>query len=62
MYGNRHGEQGGVPERRERFYQAGHGWYFTIRKGLDQGPYESEIEARLALREFIQSQLLVECG
>ena len=62
MYGNRHGEQGGVPERRERFYQVGHDWYFTIRKGLDQGPYESEIEARLALREFIQSQLLVECG
>ena len=57
---NRHGEQGVVRLRNERLFQDGGGWYFAIRRGVDQGPYTSEMEARLALREFIEEQLQFE--
>lgn len=57
---NRHGEVGAVPLRNERFYLHRKDWYFSIRRGVDQGPFASEIEARGALREFIEEQLLFE--
>lgn len=60
MIVNRHGEQGYVQQRRERLFQDGGDWYFAIRRGVDQGPYASETEARLALREFIEEQLQFE--
>lgn len=54
---NRHGEVCTVPFRNERFYTHKGDWYFSIRRGVDQGPFVSEIEARGALREFIEEQL-----
>ncbi|MDH5181980.1 MAG: DUF6316 family protein [Gammaproteobacteria bacterium] len=54
---NRHGEVGAVPFRNERFYTHRGEWFFSVRRGVDQGPYASEIEARGALREFIEAQL-----
>ena len=57
---NRYGEQGRVQQRSERLYQDGGDWFFAIRRGVDQGPYTTELEARLALREFIEEQLRFE--
>jgi len=57
---NRHGEQGWVQERGDRLFQEDGDWYFAIRRGIDQGPFISEMEARLALREFIEEQLQFE--
>lgn len=57
---NRYGEQGNVQLRSERLFQEGSDWFFAIRRGVDQGPYTSEMEARLALREFIEEQLQFE--
>ncbi|MDH5409048.1 MAG: DUF6316 family protein [Gammaproteobacteria bacterium] len=54
---NRHGESKEVPIRNERFYLHREDWYFTIRRGVDQGPFASEHEAREALRNFIEEQL-----
>ncbi len=56
----RHGEQGTVQQRSERLFQDGGDWFFAIRRGVDQGPYTNEMEARLALREFIEEQLQFE--
>lgn len=57
---NRYGEQGRVQQRSERLYRDGGDWFFAIRRGVDQGPYTTELEARLALREFIEEQLRFE--
>ena len=57
---NRHSEQGQVLQRSERLFQDGGDWFFAIRRGVDQGPYANEMEARLALREFIEEQLQFE--
>ncbi|MDH5445449.1 MAG: DUF6316 family protein [Gammaproteobacteria bacterium] len=57
---NRYGEQGWVQQRSERLFKDGGGWFFAIRRGVDQGPYDSEMEARMALREFIEEQLQFE--
>lgn len=54
---NRHGEVGAVPLRNERIYIYNGDWYFSIRRGVDQGPFANETEARGALREFIEEQL-----
>lgn len=56
----RYGEQGYVQHRSERLFQDGGDWFFAIRRGVDQGPYTSEMEARMALREFIEEQLQFE--
>jgi len=60
MVVNRQGEQGWVQQRSERLFQDGDDWYFAIRHGVEQGPYTNEMEARLALREFIEEQLQFE--
>lgn len=57
---NRHGEQGFVQERSERLFRDEGDWFFASRRGVDQGPYTNEMEARLALREFIEEQLQFE--
>lgn len=56
----RQGEQGPVRQRSERLYRDGGDWFFAIRRGVDQGPYTNEMEARLALRGFIEEQLQFE--
>ena len=56
----RHGEQGWVLQRSDRLFQEGGDWFFAVRRGVDQGPYTNEMEARLALREFIEEQLQFE--
>lgn len=56
----RHSEQGQTLLRSERLFRDGGDWYFAIRRGVDQGPYTSEMDARLALREFIEEQLRLE--
>ena len=35
-------------------------WYFSIRRGYDQGPYDTEDEAHQALASFIQEQISFE--
>ena len=60
MYVKRHGEQGIVQQRNERLFRDNGDWFFAIRRGVDQGPFTSEMEARLALREFIEEQLQFE--
>ena len=57
MKPRRYGETGTAPARRARVYRIGEEWYFAIRRGIDQGPYESERQARQALVKFIQEQL-----
>ena len=57
---NRYGENRIFQQRKNRLYQDGGDWFFAIRRGVDQGPYTSEMEARLALREFIEEQLQFE--
>lgn len=60
MKTNRFGEDGQVPYRTERVYNVGSEWFFSVRKGADHGPFESEEEAKAALVEYIGDQLLIE--
>ncbi|MDH5409047.1 MAG: DUF6316 family protein [Gammaproteobacteria bacterium] len=60
MKTNRFGEEGSVPFRTERIYKVGNEWYFSIRKGTDQGPFETEEQAKAAMVEFVGEQLLLE--
>lgn len=57
---NRKGESGRVPFRSGRFYSVGNEWFFAVRRGIDQGPYESREKAREALVDFINDQLAFE--
>ena len=54
---NRFSENGPVPVRSERFYINNNEWYFSVRIGFDQGPYESFEEARHALALYIKESL-----
>ena len=54
---NRFSENGPIPERSERFYLNNNEWYFSVRVGLDQGPYETFAEARQALALYIKESL-----
>jgi len=60
MKSNRFGEDGPVPYRTERIYNVGGEWFFSVRKGGDQGPFKTEEEAKAAMVEFISDQLLIE--
>ncbi len=42
--------------RNDRFYCVNNEWFFSIRRGPDQGPYSSKEEAQLALKSFIADQ------
>ncbi len=53
----RFGEQGLIPSRSERFYQNNKQWFFSVRTGLDQGPYSTFDSAREALTHYIESSL-----
>jgi hypothetical protein len=52
----RHGEHGGIPFRTGRYYTVDNEWWFAIRRGPDQGPYESKSDARKALIEYLNDQ------
>lgn len=60
MKSNRFGEDGPIPYRTERIYRVGNEWFFSVRKGSDQGPFKSEEEAKAAMVEFVSDQLLIE--
>ena len=57
---NRSDESGAVPFRSGRFYSVGTDWFFAVRRGVDQGPYESKETAKDALVNFINDQLAFE--
>lgn len=58
LYLNRYGETSHLLHSRgERVYSIDAEWYFSIRRGYDLGPYETENEARQALISFVQEQL-----
>jgi len=60
MKSNRFGEDGPVPYRTDRLYSVGGEWFFSVRKGHEQGPYATEEQAKAALIEFVSDQLLIE--
>ena len=60
MKSKRFGEEGPVPYRTERIYSVGNEWFFSVRKGPEQGPFETEEAAKAAMVEFISDQLLIE--
>lgn len=60
MKSKRFGEEGPVPYRTERIYSVGSEWFFSVRKGTEQGPYETEEAAKAAMVEFVSDQLLIE--
>ncbi|MDH5445450.1 MAG: DUF6316 family protein [Gammaproteobacteria bacterium] len=60
MKSNRFGEDGPVPYRTDRIYSVGNEWFFSVRKGQDQGPFKSEDEAKAAMVEFVSDALLIE--
>lgn len=57
---NRKDESGSVPFRSGRFYSVGADWFFAVRRGVDQGPYDSKDKAKDALVNFINDQLAFE--
>lgn len=59
-YPNRVREDGNIPFRSDRFFCIDGEWFFAIRRGPDQGPYETRDAAREALRNFIEDQLSLE--
>ena len=61
LYLNRIGETSHLFQRSdERIYSIDEEWYFNVRRGYDQGPYESEVDARQALVDFVLEQLKFE--
>ncbi len=60
MQSRRFGEEGEAPQRSERIYQDGDKWYFSVRKGIDKGPFTSEEAAKAALVDYVSDQLLIE--
>ncbi len=55
---NRYNEQGSIPLRSERFYQESGQWFFSVRSGLDLGPFHSFEDARTALTRYIKESLI----
>jgi len=61
LYLSRYGESQHCFNRHDRrLYSIGDKWYFSIRRGYDQGPYDTEDEAHQALASFIQEQISFE--
>lgn len=57
---NRHSESGSVPFRTGRFYSVENEWWFAIRRGADQGPYETRQKAKESLTDFLNDQFAFE--
>ncbi|MDC3332985.1 DUF6316 family protein [bacterium] len=61
MSGNRDGELGSnVPMRSERFYLSNGSWYFATREGAPMGPFDSKVDARQGLDDFLEFMSLAE--
>ena len=62
LYLNRNGESPQPLHQRSlgRIYNIDDEWYFTVRRGYDQGPYATEAAAREALAIYVQDQLAFE--
>ena len=56
MTHSRQDESQPVPERLPRTFNTGSLWYFEVRGGGQQGPFDSEEEMQQALEEFIRLQ------
>lgn len=58
----RHGENehGGFPFRSARFFSIQHYWWFSIRRGPDQGPFLTKAAAKKALIEYLNEQFSTE--
>lgn len=57
---NRHGENGYIPFRTGRFYNADNQWWFAVRRGADLGPYETKSQAKQALICYLDDQFKFE--
>ena len=49
-----------VPFRTDRLFCVNGDWYFAIRRGSDQGPYQTREDAEHALKLFIEDQQSLE--
>jgi hypothetical protein len=54
MYMNRHGEDGGVPQRHPRFFRVNNEWFFRTREGGPIGPFPDIDEAEQGLNDFLE--------
>lgn len=54
MSNNRRGESGAVPIRHERFKVMSNGWYFAVRDGKFEGPFDNILEAKKALNVYLR--------
>jgi len=57
---NRHEEKGAIPFRTGRFYCVDNEWWFAIRRGPDQGPYETKVSAKQSLIAYLNDQFTFE--
>ena len=56
----RYGEARTIPFRTGRFYSVDNDWWFAIRRGPTQGPYQTKSTAKQALIEFLNDQFAFE--
>ena len=54
MKDHRRGESSAIPTRHERFKVMSNGWYFAIREGKFEGPFENILEAKKALNLYLR--------
>lgn len=59
MNDNRRGESKDIPNRHERFKVMSNGWYFAVREGKFEGPYENILEAKKALNLYLRRMGIV---
>jgi len=50
----RTGENGLLPFRTQRVFNVGSEWFFAVREGHDQGPFENKDDAELVLNSFLE--------
>lgn len=61
MHENRFNESGReIPFRTGRFFQTNNAWWFAIRRGPDQGPYNTQESAKVALVEYLNDMFVLE--
>ena len=59
MTEHRRGENGNIPSRHERFKVMSNGWYFAVREGKFEGPFDNILEARKALNLYLRRMGIV---
>ena len=53
----RTGETRAHPFRTERLYTSNSSWYFMVRGGASEGPFDSRETAQIALDRFVTRQI-----